>query len=68
MLGLFDLTGKTALVTGASTGLGAGMTLGLAAAGADIVLVDHRERRETAEAVRKLGRKALALHRLWHAI
>ncbi len=62
MLGLFDLTGKTALVTGASTGLGAGMTLGLAAAGADIVLVDHRERRETAEAVRKLGRKALTLH------
>jgi 2-deoxy-D-gluconate 3-dehydrogenase len=62
VLGLFDLTGKTALVTGASTGLGAGMTLGLAAAGADIVLVDHRERRETAEAVRKLGRKALTLH------
>jgi 2-deoxy-D-gluconate 3-dehydrogenase len=59
---LFDLTGKTALITGASTGLGAGMTLGLAAAGADIVLVDHRERHETADAVRKLGRKALALH------
>ena len=62
MSDLFDLTGKTALITGASTGLGAGMTLGLAAAGADIVLVDHRERHETADAVRKLGRKALALH------
>jgi 2-dehydro-3-deoxy-D-gluconate 5-dehydrogenase len=34
---LFDLTGKTALVTGARRGIGAGMALGLAAAGADII-------------------------------
>ena len=33
----FDLTGKIALVTGASGGLGAGMAIGLAAAGADVV-------------------------------
>ena len=35
---LFSLTGRVALVTGASCGLGAGMALGLAAAGADVVL------------------------------
>jgi 2-deoxy-D-gluconate 3-dehydrogenase len=41
MKSLFDLTGKSAIVTGASTGLGMGMTLGLASAGADVLLVDH---------------------------
>lgn len=59
---LFDLSGKTAIVTGASTGLGAGITLGLAKAGADIVLVDHRERSETLNAVKELGRAAVAMH------
>ncbi len=33
----FQLNGKVALVTGASRGLGQGMTLGLAEAGADII-------------------------------
>ena len=37
---LFDLSGKTALVTGARRGIGAGMALALAEAGADI-LVPH---------------------------
>jgi NAD(P)-dependent dehydrogenase (short-subunit alcohol dehydrogenase family) len=41
MKNVFDLLGKVAIVTGASTGLGAGMTLGLAEAGADIALVDR---------------------------
>lgn len=36
---LFDLRGKTALVTGARRGLGAGIALGLAKAGADIIAV-----------------------------
>ena len=62
MMNLFDLSGKIAMVTGASTGLGEGMCLGLAKAGADIVLVDHRERSETAAKVREMGRKALTLH------
>ncbi|PZW46978.1 gluconate 5-dehydrogenase [Humitalea rosea] len=35
---LFDLTGQVALVTGASRGLGAAMALGLARAGAEVVL------------------------------
>lgn len=57
-MNLFDLTGKTAIVTGASTGLGQGITLGLAKAGADILLVDHVSSDETLTQVAKLGRKA----------
>lgn len=37
MAGLFDLTGKTALVTGGTKGIGQSMTLGLAESGADII-------------------------------
>ena len=58
---LFDLTGRSAIVTGASTGLGMGMTLGLAAAGADILLVDHVPSSEVAGKVRAMGRHAATL-------
>ncbi len=61
MNSLFDLTGKAAVVTGASTGLGMGMTLGLAAAGADLLLVDHVESEEVACRVREMGRRAATL-------
>ncbi len=54
---LFDLSGKSAIVTGASTGLGMGMTLGLAAAGADVLLVDYVDSEPVAEQVRALGRR-----------
>lgn len=37
--GLFDLTGKLALVTGGNKGIGLGMAMGLAEAGADIITV-----------------------------
>jgi 2-deoxy-D-gluconate 3-dehydrogenase len=37
-MNLFDLTGKVALVTGASRGLGAGIAAGLAAAGAEVAI------------------------------
>jgi 2-deoxy-D-gluconate 3-dehydrogenase len=58
---LFDLSGKVAIVTGASTGLGQGMSLGLAEAGADLVLVDYVPSTETEDLVKKVGRKTLML-------
>ncbi len=61
MHNLFDLTGSTAIVTGAGTGLGRGMALALASAGADLVLVDRAPSDAVAENVRGLGRRALAL-------
>jgi 2-deoxy-D-gluconate 3-dehydrogenase len=60
-MNLFDLTGKTAIVTGASTGLGKGMSLGLAEAGADIVLVDYVSSDGTAQEIQAMGRKAISL-------
>jgi 2-deoxy-D-gluconate 3-dehydrogenase len=58
---LFDLTGKSAIVTGASTGLGMGMALGLASAGADILLVDHVPCDDIAAHVRSMNRRAATL-------
>ena len=40
-----DLAGRVAVVTGASRGLGRAIALGLASAGADVVLVSRDERR-----------------------
>lgn len=40
---LFDLTGKAAIVTGGSKGLGKAMAAGLASAGADVLLVSRHE-------------------------
>ncbi len=57
MTSLFDLTGKLAIVTGGSTGLGAGMAIGLAEAGADVVLVDRVASTETEHEIKSLGRK-----------
>lgn len=57
----FKLDGKVAIVTGASTGLGQGMTLALAEAGADIVGVDYVACTETKEKVEKIGRKFLEI-------
>lgn len=58
---LFDLRGKAAIVTGASTGLGRGMSLGLACAGADLLLVDHVRCDDVASEVRSIGRKAATM-------
>jgi len=62
-MSLFDLSGKVALVTGASRGLGKGMALGLAEAGADIVAVASQaaNAEATASEITALGRKAVAL-------
>ncbi|MEE1797112.1 SDR family oxidoreductase [Streptomyces sp. BE308] len=56
----FDLTGRTALVTGAARGLGRSFAVGLAEAGADVVLVDLPGAdgiTETAAAIGALGRR-----------
>ena len=54
----FDLSGKTALVTGANTGLGQGMALALAEAGADIALIGRSEPTETLKQIEKIGVKS----------
>ncbi len=56
---LFDLTGKTALVTGSSAGLGLAMARGLAEAGATIVLNGRNETRlaSAARALEAAGRR-----------
>lgn len=60
----FSLTGKNAVVTGGSRGLGHAIALGLAEAGADVVLT-YRERHGEAVAavqeIERLGRRAIAL-------
>jgi len=57
----FDLSGQVALVTGANTGLGQGIALGLAGAGADIVAVGRSAPTETAAKVEALGRRLHAV-------
>ncbi|MDQ1550839.1 MAG: hypothetical protein QOD50_261 [Actinomycetota bacterium] len=63
MTGPFDLTGQTALVTGAARGLGRAIALSLAEAGADVAL-GLRDTASAADLVRQieaLGRRALPL-------
>ena len=60
---LFDLTGRVAIVTGGSIGLGRQMAEGLAEMGAHLVLCARKEERchQAAEQLQQLGIKAIAL-------
>lgn len=53
----FQLTGQVALVTGCNTGLGQGMALALAQAGADIVGVNLSDPAETRQIIEATGRR-----------
>jgi len=59
----FKLDGKVALVTGAARGLGQGMAVGLAEAGADVIGLDIVPMEETEDKVAATGRRFHAMNR-----
>jgi 2-deoxy-D-gluconate 3-dehydrogenase len=61
ILDQFNLSGKVAIVTGSSTGLGEGMAYGLAEAGADIVGVYNNDLPENQKKIEALGRRFLGI-------
>ncbi len=61
ILDKFKLDGKVAIVTGAGRGLGQGMAIGLAEAGADVALVGSTTTEDTAKKIRALGRGACSI-------
>ena len=61
-LELFQLSGKTALVTGSSAGLGAAIAIALAEAGADVICHGNsRPAEETCRKIERIGRRAAAV-------
>jgi gluconate 5-dehydrogenase len=59
---LLDLSGRTALVTGGGRGIGRHLAIGLAEAGADVMVASRKRTKleETVERIEKLGRRAWA--------
>jgi NAD(P)-dependent dehydrogenase (short-subunit alcohol dehydrogenase family) len=61
---LFDLSGRVALVTGAGSGIGQCIAIGLAQCGADVALLDRRTDAgldDTAEAIAATGRRSIRI-------
>ena len=58
----FSLAGRCAMITGANTGIGQGVAIALAAAGADIIAVGRSDSAETQSAVLNMGRRFSAIH------
>ncbi|MFV0437339.1 MAG: SDR family oxidoreductase [Desulfopila sp.] len=61
---LFDLSGRVALVTGAGSGIGQRIALGLAQCGADVACLDRRDDgglQDTLEQIKATGRRAMAI-------
>ena len=60
VLDLFSLKGRTALITGATRGIGQALALALAEAGADLVLIQRPGSKNTTtkDEIERLGRKA----------
>ena len=61
ILDQFKLDNKVAIVTGAAQGLGQGIALGLAEAGADVALVDILAMSETQQQIESLGRRCVPI-------
>lgn len=60
---LFDLSGKSAVVVGGTSGIGLAMAIGLAEAGADVVATSRRQEQvnEAASRIEALGRRSLRI-------
>ncbi|TQS73332.1 SDR family oxidoreductase [Rhodobacteraceae bacterium] len=61
---LFDLSGRVALVTGAGSGIGQRIAMGLAQSGADVALLDRRSDdglAQTAEFIARTGRRSVQI-------
>ena len=57
MTELFNLKNKVAVVTGGSRGIGKGIAVGLAEAGADIAIIQRSDNEETKKEIEALGVK-----------
>jgi NAD(P)-dependent dehydrogenase (short-subunit alcohol dehydrogenase family) len=62
--GLFSLSGKTALVTGGSRGIGFALAKGLAEHGADIAIIARTK--EQLEAASRQNILSLVIYRIWN--
>ena len=61
ILDAFNLTGKVALVTGGAQGLGQALAVGLAEAGADVIVLDRQAPDESCREITARGRRSHAL-------